>query len=370
VPHRITGSRVLDPSGRPQNYFSVEGPDIATMRTDLFQVAGQIARPAVPDTQAPTAPTGLTATAAANGTVALSWSAATDDRAVVGYEVHRDGAAAPVLTTTSTSATDAGLAAGSTHTYTVSAVDAAHNVSPPSGAASVTVPVPPPAPVPPGAPGAVTAALPATVLGTASVPVQLGWGASTSDSGVARYDVAVTSADGGSAVTTTATGTAATVALTPGHRYVASVRARSTAGVAGAATTAGFALALPQENDRALSYSKGWSRKKVSGSSGGFTESTSSGAAVATFRFSGSAFAWAATLGAGGGQAVVRVDGVAQPAPVDLHATTASPRRLVLARSDLDPTVPHAVTVTLPAATGKGKAATSVDVDAFATLAP
>jgi chitodextrinase len=373
VPHPITGSRVLDPDGMPQNYFSVEGPDLAPVRTDLFQVAGQLAPPGQggpgTDTTPPSVPTGLAATAAADGSVRLSWNAATDDRGVTGYEVRRDGAGLPAVA--GTTATDSGLAAGTTHAYTVSAVDAAHNVSTPSAPVTVTVPVPPPvdpATVPPTAPGQVAAALPATTLGAASVPVQLGWTPATAPAGVTGYDVSVTSPDGGAAATATAMGPAATVALAPGHRYDAAVRARNGAGLAGAWTRTSFAVALPQESDAAVTYSKGWARKRVTGAYGGSVEQTSTAKATATFRFTGTAVAWAATTAPGGGQATVTLDG-SPLGTVDLRAATTTPRRLVLARSGLAAGA-HTLTVTLPATTAKGKAATSVDVDAFAVLAP
>ena len=44
--------------------------------------------PAAPDTQVPSAPAGLTATAGI-GRVTLSWTASTDNVGVTGYEVHR-----------------------------------------------------------------------------------------------------------------------------------------------------------------------------------------------------------------------------------------------------------------------------------------
>src|SRR5262249_25440687 len=46
-------------------------------------------RPDYGDTQPPTPPGGLTATAASSTTIALSWSAATDDIGVTGYDVYR-----------------------------------------------------------------------------------------------------------------------------------------------------------------------------------------------------------------------------------------------------------------------------------------
>lgn len=88
------------------------------------------------DTTAPGAPPGLTAGTATTTTVPLSWSAATDDRGVVGYRVVRDGTVLPG-TVSGLSWTDTGLSAGTTYTYTVRAVDAAGNVSADSDAVTV-----------------------------------------------------------------------------------------------------------------------------------------------------------------------------------------------------------------------------------------
>src|SRR5256714_10081703 len=68
-----------------------------------------------PDTTAPSAPGGLTASAG-DSQVELSWSAATDDRGVAGYRIYRQNADGswPLTSTASTDAgtltwTDAGL---------------------------------------------------------------------------------------------------------------------------------------------------------------------------------------------------------------------------------------------------------------------
>jgi chitodextrinase len=69
------------------------------------------------------------------GTISLSWSASTSQAPPITYRVYRDGGANAVGQTTNTSFTDTGLAPGSTHTYTVDAVDSANNasaMSPPS----------------------------------------------------------------------------------------------------------------------------------------------------------------------------------------------------------------------------------------------
>src|SRR5262249_15576882 len=93
----------------------------------------------LPDTTPPSPPTGLTATAASARRVDLSWGASNDDVGVTGYSVLRDGA--PVGTSTSTSFPDAGVSPETSYSYTVTARDAAGNVSSPSDPAVVTTPV-------------------------------------------------------------------------------------------------------------------------------------------------------------------------------------------------------------------------------------
>jgi hypothetical protein len=88
------------------------------------------------DTQAPTTPTGLSATAVSASQINLSWTASTDNVGVVGYKIFRAGT--QVGTATTTAYSDSVLAAATLYTYTVSAYDAAGNNSPQSSAASAT----------------------------------------------------------------------------------------------------------------------------------------------------------------------------------------------------------------------------------------
>jgi len=90
------------------------------------------------DTVPPTVPTGLTATGSSNTTIDLNWTASTDNFAVTGYKVFRDGGLTEIATVTTTSFSDAGLAVNSTHSYQVVAFDAAGNQSPNSNSASAT----------------------------------------------------------------------------------------------------------------------------------------------------------------------------------------------------------------------------------------
>src|SRR5437899_1148240 len=90
----------------------------------------------IADTTPPTTPTGLTAAAAGSTGANLSWTASTDNVAVSGYIVRRNGV--QVATPTTTSFADTGLAAATTYSYTVAARDAAGNISPNSASLSIT----------------------------------------------------------------------------------------------------------------------------------------------------------------------------------------------------------------------------------------
>ncbi len=125
----------------------------------------------------PTAPTKLAATPASTSSVGLTWAAATDDVGVTGYRVTRNGT--QVGTTAGTTWTDAGLAPSTSYTYSVSAVDAAGNVSAASAPATATTPAgqptPPPPPGPPPAGAGFVSAATATGSGTSlAVPSPAG----------------------------------------------------------------------------------------------------------------------------------------------------------------------------------------------------
>ncbi len=105
------------------------------------------------DAQPPTAPGSLSATAAGS-TVNLTWSAATDNVGVTGYNIHRSttsgfapSAANKIAQVASTSYSDTSFSSSGTYFYLVTAQDAAGNVGPPSNqsSASVVVDTTPPA---------------------------------------------------------------------------------------------------------------------------------------------------------------------------------------------------------------------------------
>ncbi|KUO10214.1 carbohydrate binding domain-containing protein [Streptomyces sp. DSM 15324] len=88
------------------------------------------------DTQAPSAPTGLTSTGKTSSSVSLSWGASSDDTGVTAYDVY--SGPSRVLSVSGTSATVGGLSPSTAYTFTVRARDAAGNVSGASDAVSVT----------------------------------------------------------------------------------------------------------------------------------------------------------------------------------------------------------------------------------------
>ncbi|WP_306908027.1 DNRLRE domain-containing protein [Arthrobacter sp. B3I9] len=117
----------------------------ATQVTDHYKIGKGIGQP-VPDTQAPAAVTGVSATVTKSD-VAVSWNASTDNVGVTGYQIHRAATSgfAPSEATlvaavngSTLSWTDAGRPAGTSY-YQVLAVDEAGNVSGPSNEATATV---------------------------------------------------------------------------------------------------------------------------------------------------------------------------------------------------------------------------------------
>ena len=88
------------------------------------------------DTQAPSTPTNLTASAVSSSQINLSWSASTDNVGVTGYRVYRGST--QVGTSATNSYNDTGLSPSTSYSYYVTAYDAAGNVSGNSNTASAT----------------------------------------------------------------------------------------------------------------------------------------------------------------------------------------------------------------------------------------
>jgi cellulose binding protein with CBM2 domain/fibronectin type III domain protein len=88
------------------------------------------------DTTPPSTPSGLRVTGTGPGSIALGWTASTDNVAVTGYRVYEGSTVSATATGTSVNVT--GLLTGSSHTFTVTAFDAAGNESGHSAAVTGT----------------------------------------------------------------------------------------------------------------------------------------------------------------------------------------------------------------------------------------
>ncbi|WP_438426397.1 GEVED domain-containing protein [Aquimarina macrocephali] len=88
------------------------------------------------DTQAPSAPAGLSASNVTGTSVSLSWTAATDNVGVTGYDVYQGNSIATSVTGTSANIT--GLTANTAYQFRVKAKDAAGNISGFSNTVNVT----------------------------------------------------------------------------------------------------------------------------------------------------------------------------------------------------------------------------------------
>ena len=132
------------------------------------------------DVTSPSIPQGLTATVASPTQINLGWSASTDNVAVAGYRILRNGL--QVATSTALSYQDTGLASSTTYTYTVAAYDAAGNASAQSTPASATTPAPPDVTAP-SVPQNVTASA------ASATQINVSWAAATDNVGVTGYRI-------------------------------------------------------------------------------------------------------------------------------------------------------------------------------------
>ncbi|MPZ24256.1 MAG: DNRLRE domain-containing protein, partial [Dehalococcoidia bacterium] len=98
----------------------------------------------VSDDEDPTVPADLAALVTSSTQVDLSWSAATDNVAVAGYTLYRDGVELTTLAASELTFADTTVVASTTYSYAVEAFDGAGNRSGQSAAVPVTTPEPEP----------------------------------------------------------------------------------------------------------------------------------------------------------------------------------------------------------------------------------
>jgi chitodextrinase len=138
-----------------------------------------------PGTMPPTTPTNLTATAASNTQINLSWTASTDNVGVTGYRVERcQGGGctsfAQIATPAGASFNDSGLSPSLSYSYRVRATDAAGNLSGYSNTASATTQ---------GGTSPPTVPTNLTATAASGSQINLSWTASTDNVGVTGYRV-------------------------------------------------------------------------------------------------------------------------------------------------------------------------------------
>ena len=152
-----------------------------------FSATATASTPALPDTQPPSVPGGLSATAASASEIDLSWGAASDNVAVTGYQVFRcQGAGCSnfvqVASSTTTGYSNTGLSASTSYSYQVRAVDAAGNQGPFSATATASTPALPDT-QPPSVPGGLSA------TAASASEIDLSWGAASDNVAVTGYQV-------------------------------------------------------------------------------------------------------------------------------------------------------------------------------------
>lgn len=205
---------VLDPNRTDPSSIKVHLANLQWMSKDVPRqvipqsqlFSGAVSAPA--DSQAPTTPTSLIAATSSAG-VSLNWTVSTDNLAVVGYEVDRNGS--KVGSVTGTNYTDSGLTSLSTYTYTVKAYDAAGNISPASNTVSVTTPDT----IAPNVPTSLSVSAPTSSTTT------LSWTASSDNLAVTGYKIY----RGGTQVGTSVTSPYTDSGLAPSTAYTYFVKA-------------------------------------------------------------------------------------------------------------------------------------------------
>jgi len=132
------------------------------------------------DTQAPSVPTGLSASNIQETSATVSWSASSDNVGVTGYNVYIGGS--NIGSVTGTSANITGLTASTTYTVTVAAFDAAGNTSAQSSGVTFTTSAAPDTEAP-----TVPSGLASSNVSPSSFDVS--WSASSDNVGVSSYSV-------------------------------------------------------------------------------------------------------------------------------------------------------------------------------------
>ncbi|MFY7669919.1 endonuclease [Tenacibaculum sp. MEBiC06402] len=155
------------------------------------------------DTEAPTAPTNVTASNVTTSSIDVSWTAATDNIGVTNYDVYVDGSL--TANTTNTSVTLSNLNSNTTYSITVLAKDAADNESPLSAAITPTTLEDTQAPSVPTN---------LVISNETDTTFIVTWSASTDDTAVTEYEIYIDNVVNGTSTTATYTATGLTASTT------------------------------------------------------------------------------------------------------------------------------------------------------------
>ncbi|MDB2587676.1 DUF5011 domain-containing protein [Flavobacteriaceae bacterium] len=197
--------------------FSVRAYDASSNYSAQSAVLSVTTLAPPPDTEAPTVPVNLNASSITDTSFLLSWSAATDNVGVVGYNVYVGG-----LLRESSSNTNSlfeGLSPSTTYSVQVSAYDAAGNESNLSAALNVTTQDPPDTQAP-------TVPTELTVSNPSESSLEVSWNPSNDNVGVIGYELR----QNGQSQGTFATNFTVQTGLNSNTEYTYQVRAYDAAG--------------------------------------------------------------------------------------------------------------------------------------------
>ena len=188
-----------------------------------------VASVTIGDTQAPSAPLSMSATAVPTGGAEVDWQAATDNLGLAHYRIYRDGSKVGEVSAATLTYFDPPAGVGGLHSYSVSAVDTAGLVGPVL-AEGVTLVGPPSKPL--------------SVTATAgNGAARVAWSAPLQGTPITGY--AVTSAPGGFTCTTTGATSCIVSGLANGTPYTFTVTATNLVGTGPASSASNSVTPLP-----------------------------------------------------------------------------------------------------------------------------
>ncbi len=194
--------------------FGTNSPEVIATTNAFYAVGVGTAYAGPADAIAPLAPADLAASGTSFTTTNLTWTAATDNVAVTGYDVYQGTALKATVAATSYAVT--GLTPGAVYSFSVKAKDAAGNASVASNVVDITTLTDADAPT----------AVVLSAAGTTASATTLSWTAATDNVGVIGYDVYQGTTLKASVTTLTYVATG----LTAGTAYTFSVKAKDAAG--------------------------------------------------------------------------------------------------------------------------------------------